>query len=77
MKFKVLGVVTFVCGMLLFSAVTDAFGAESEPIKQPMAYFPENLYEFSPVLEGVEITHDFFIQNKGTSPLVVEKVHTS
>jgi hypothetical protein len=77
MKFKVVGCVTLVCGMLLFSTITNAFGTESEPTKQPLAYFPENLYEFSPVLEGLEVTHDFSIQNNGTLPLVVEKVHTS
>jgi hypothetical protein len=77
MKFKVFGAITCVCGMLLFSTVTNASDTESESVKQPLAYFPENLHEFSPVLEGVEVTHDFSIQNQGTLPLVVEKVHTS
>ncbi len=77
MKFKVFFVVTCVCGMLLCFAVANSFGTESEPEKQPWAYFPEIQHEFSPVLEGIEVTHDFIIQNKGTLPLVVEKVHTA
>jgi hypothetical protein len=77
MKFKVFLVITCVCGMLLFSDVTNASDTASEPAKQPLAYFPEKLHKFAPVLEGVEVTHDFSIQNKGTLPLVVEKVHTS
>jgi hypothetical protein len=76
MKFKVFFVVSCVCGMLFFLAVANSFGTESEPEKRPLAYFPEIQHEFSPVLEGTEVTHDFIIQNKGTLPLVVEKVHT-
>jgi len=35
----------------------------------PVAFLPEQTYQFAPVIEGTEITHDFILQNKGTAPL--------
>jgi hypothetical protein len=45
-------------------------------LKSPSAHFPQTGYEFSAVVEGQKITHDFVIQNKGTAPLHVQKVRT-
>jgi len=45
-------------------------------LKLPSAYFPAARYEFAPVVEGQEISHNFVIQNKGAAPLEVQKVKT-
>ena len=42
----------------------------------PIAYVPEDTYEFETVPEGTQVTHEFKIQNKGTAPLRIEKVRT-
>lgn len=40
----------------------------------PKAIFPRTRYEFESVMEGVEIKHDFIIENHGQVPLVISKV---
>jgi len=45
-------------------------------LKLPAAYLPAVRYEFAPVLEGQEVTHNFVIQNKGNALLKVQKVKT-
>lgn len=35
----------------------------------PKAYLPENVFEFPPVPEGVEVVHDFVLYNRGDEPL--------
>ena len=40
----------------------------------PVAFLPEQIFEFEPVIEGDIVIHDFIIQNKGTAPLVIHKV---
>jgi len=42
----------------------------------PVAYFPVVRYEFPPVVEGQDVSHNFVIQNKGTALLEVQKVKT-
>jgi len=59
-------------GLTLFVAV--GFGAQDEA--EPAAFFPQTLYEFSPVLDGTEVVHEFVVQNKGTSTLNIERVKT-
>lgn len=49
--------------------------SEVQP-NQPLAFVPKAEYEFSPVVEGVEVTYDFIIQNKGTAPLIIDNVKT-
>jgi len=44
--------------------------------KSPSAFFPESRYEFTPVVAGINVTHEFIVQNKGTEPLHIEKVKT-
>ncbi|MBW1700068.1 MAG: hypothetical protein JRK26_25145 [Deltaproteobacteria bacterium] len=34
------------------------------------------VYEFDPVVEGVKVTHEFLILNKGNTTLAIEKVRT-
>ena len=45
-------------------------------LKLPVAHFPATRYEFAPVVEGQEVSHNFVIQNKGTALLEVQKVRT-
>jgi hypothetical protein len=59
-------------GLALFAAV--GFGAQDDA--GPSAFFPQTLYEFSPVLDGAKVVHEFVVQNKGTSTLNIERVKT-
>ena len=45
-------------------------------LKIPSAHLPAARYEFAPVVEGQEVSHNFVLQNKGTAPLEVQKVKT-
>jgi hypothetical protein len=45
-------------------------------LKLPIAHLPALRYEFEPVLEGSQVTHDFVVQNKGSAPLEIQKVKT-
>ncbi len=67
MKIKI----SVICFCILFSA-TFSFGA----VEVPSAFVPGVSFEHPTVAEGVEITHDFVIQNKGTAPLNIKKVRT-
>ena len=42
--------------------------------KVPKAVFPRLTYEFDPVYEGTEITHDFVVENSGEAPLVIKSI---
>ena len=59
--------------LLVFSA-GSGFGAENE--QGPTVVFPQTHYEFSQVLEGTTVVHEFVIKNKGDAPLNVERVKT-
>ena len=72
MKFKIFTVFSIALILTLFAAVCLA--AQEQP--SPTAVFPETSYEFSPVLDGAKVMHDFVIQNKGTTTLKVERVKT-
>ena len=45
-------------------------------LKLPLAYLPAASHEFTSIVEGQEVSHNFVIQNKGTAPLEVQKVKT-
>ena len=45
-------------------------------LKLPLAHLAAPRYEFAPVLEGQEVTHDFVIQNRGSAALEIQKVRT-
>jgi hypothetical protein len=83
MKTKAVFALTVVCG-ILFSAMSYAEDKTVQPTpaasvtapsgdseKVPVAVIPEEKYEFKTVAEGVEIVHDFVIQNKGTADLEI------
>jgi hypothetical protein len=42
----------------------------------PAIFFPEKVYEFQPVVDGVKVVHDFVVMNMGTTPLLIENVRT-
>ncbi len=72
MSCKELFALAVIIGLTLFAAV--GFGAQDDA--GPAAFFPQTLYEFSPVLDGVEVVHEFVVQNKGAATLSIERVKT-
>jgi|GEM_PF-6811391 len=46
-------------------------------VKSPLPFLPATKYEFSKVLEGTVVTHNFIIKNKGSSKLEIMKVRTA
>jgi hypothetical protein len=52
----------------------QAGGVKAQSTAVPAAVFPEKKYEFSPVNEGITVTHDFSIENQGQAPLEIKKV---
>lgn len=44
--------------------------------QKPVVVLPEMTYEFEPVVDGTEITHDFAIKNTGDGPLAIQRVKT-
>jgi hypothetical protein len=72
MKLKIHAFLAVLLFLTLFTAV--CYGAQDQA--SPSAYFPETSYEFSAVLDGSKVVHEFVIQNKGTATLQVERVKT-
>ncbi len=72
MKLRILLTSTLILTWTFFPAVS--FGNQDE--SQPTAFFPETIYEFSPVLDGAQVEHDFVIQNKGNATLKINSVKT-
>ena len=64
----------FLITLFLTLSAAVCFGTQDQ--STPSAVFPETSYEFSGVLDGAKVVHEFVIQNKGTAPLKVEKVKT-
>jgi hypothetical protein len=72
MRLKILSVFAAALFLALFASVCLSAQDDSAP----SAYFPQTRHEFSPVLDGTEVVHDFVIKNKGTATLTVERVKT-
>lgn len=72
MKLKTISV--FLLSLLLTLSAAVCFGTQDQP--GPSAFFPETTFEFTPVLDGSKVVHEFVIQNKGTETLKVERVKT-
>jgi hypothetical protein len=72
MKYK--PVLVAIAALLMVFSSAVCFGAEKEAAAS--VFFPESQYEFSPVLDGTKVVHDFVIQNKGSATLTVERVKT-
>lgn len=45
-------------------------------IEKPGVVLPELKYEFDPVVDGTQVTHDFAIKNTGNGPLAISQVKT-
>ena len=45
-------------------------------LKAPAVIFPETRYTFDPVADGVYVTHDFVVHNKGDGLLKINRVRT-
>jgi hypothetical protein len=68
------------------SVAAQEFRAPSTPVMTapdvetpkdlPKIVITENRYSFGAVAEGETVVHEFEVQNKGTAPLVIEKVKT-
>jgi len=49
----------------------------SQPSKEhPSIFIPENSYNFSPVVDGTQVTHDYIVLNKGDGDLEIKRVKT-
>ena len=64
-----------IAGSLIFAAAGPVWAGPEAP-GSPSAYVSKMHYEFEPVLDGTDVLHNFILQNKGTAPLKIEKVHT-
>ena len=60
----------------LLPALFTAVCAGAQDASGPSVFFPQTQYEFSQVLDGDKVVHDFVIQNKGPAILKVERVKT-
>ncbi|NQT70593.1 MAG: DUF1573 domain-containing protein [Desulfobacteraceae bacterium] len=72
MKQKMMTVL--LCFLFLFTI--NSVAAENIAKTAPKAVLTEQVFTFKPVVEGTTVTHDFILQNKGTTPLVIEKIRT-
>ncbi|MCD6225278.1 MAG: DUF1573 domain-containing protein [Deltaproteobacteria bacterium] len=69
----------YVFPLLIFSVlfVFSLSSAEvKEELKTPDSFFPEDSFDFGKAVEGIQITHDFKVLNRGNAPLVVKRVKT-
>ena len=63
------------CAIFLLCSLILAVDAQAEESKEkPSVFFPESNYTFESVFEGIQVLHDFVIQNKGTEALDVKRV---
>jgi len=72
MNCKRLSALILVIGLMLYTSI--GFGAQDD--SGPSAFFPQTLYEYSPVLDGTKVEHEFVVQNNGTATLLIERVKT-
>jgi hypothetical protein len=42
----------------------------------PIADFPTIKYQFEPVVDGIEVQHDYLVRNTGTAELLIKEVKT-
>jgi hypothetical protein len=78
MKSKIFLVIIPFFFLFLIPFSFGAGGKQVVPItnKGPSVFFPSVKYEFTPVADGIEIRHDFIVQNKGDQILDIKKVKT-
>ncbi len=87
MKMKTFGMVIFLiltAGTLCFGTggEADKTGGAGDAVNQadktaaPLAFAPQPVHEFDPVLDGDEVIYSFVVQNKGDAELQIERVNT-
>lgn len=62
-------------GGAVVAAATDT-APEADETARPSIMIPDPLFTFEPVVDGIEVVHDFRVYNRGTAPLAIEKVQT-
>lgn len=65
---------TLLAGLGLAGMARAEGEAPVEKTGTPKAHWPQKTFEFAPIMEGSEITHDFVVENKGNAPLDIHKV---
>ena len=73
---KINTILLWVLGVFVLTNTAVALGVEESGQGMPQAIVPVDRYDFEPLPEGSEVVHNFIIQNKGTAPLIIEKVKT-
>ncbi|MBA3010067.1 MAG: DUF1573 domain-containing protein [Proteobacteria bacterium] len=63
------------CSIFILCNVVVA--EEKTTQNKPSAVISNPDYQFSPVLDGTEVTHEFVVKNKGDALLKIEKVETT
>ena len=72
----------FFIAIALCAGFTVPLSASDKPAPMPgsagspAVFFPEKVFEFQPVVDGVKVVHDFVVMNKGTTLLLIENVRT-
>ena len=60
---------------LLFASAL-CVSAENTVEQAPKAVLPESIHVFEPVVEGMLVSHNFILENKGNAPLIIESIKT-
>lgn len=64
---------SFTFTLLIF--FTSIIGSAAETSAAgPQAFLPESIYEFTPVVEGTAVAHEFILHNRGDAPLKILKL---
>ena len=85
MRFRMLAFTATI--VMLLAAATSTCASEDKDstaqassavaaIQKPGVMLPELKYEFDPVVDGSQVTHNFAIKNTGDGPLAITQVKT-
>ena len=69
------GVIYIILTCCIFFVAAVSFGEERGKQGSSDLFFDSDRYEFSPVVDGTKITHDFIIVNGGEKPVKIIKVN--
>jgi hypothetical protein len=45
-----------------------------QPSQRPEVFLPENVFEFQAVPDGIPVTHQFILHNRGDAPLTILEI---
>ena len=65
----------FMLVVAFFSAGNSITAEDISPVL-PSAFIDKAVYKFEPVVDGMQIIHDYLIRNKGDGTLEIQKVKT-